>query len=126
MGQAMAYFKDNQLATAVDDDGTQKVREPTRRARHCFFACGGQKARGVAIVINSRHAKHSDMESVNENVCAVNLRLNGQRTCIIAVYMPHAGNCSEEHESVYTELSKLIKTANETNGSWFGQATSMR
>ena len=64
---------ENQLATVVDDDGIHKVREPTRRARHCFFACGGQKARGVAIVINARHAKHAEMDAVNENVCAVNL-----------------------------------------------------
>ena len=84
------------------------MREPTRRARHCRVACGGKKARGVAIVINVRHAKHAEMDAVNENVCAVNLRLNGQRTCLIAVYMPHAGKCNEEHESVYTKLSTLI------------------
>ena len=102
---------DDQLATEDGEDGIHKVREPTRRARHCLFACGGQKARGVAIVINARHAKHAEMDAVNENVCAVNLRINGQRTCIIAVYMPHAGKCSEEHESVYTELSRIIKNA---------------
>ena len=28
---------------------------------------------------------------------------------IIAVYMPHAGRCSEEQEKVYTELSRLTK-----------------
>ena len=39
------------------------------------------------------------------------MRLNGQRRCIIAVYMPHASKCSDEQESVYTELSKLIKKA---------------
>ena len=51
------------------------------------------------------------MEVVNENVCAVNLRLHGQRTCIIAIYMPHAGKCSDEQERLYIELSKLIKKA---------------
>ena len=92
-------------------DGNQKGCEPPRRTRHCLFACGGKNARGVAIVINVRHAKNAEMEVVNENVCAVNLRLHGQRTCIIAVYMPHAGKCSDEHERVYAELSKLIKKA---------------
>ena len=116
----------DQLAAAADIDGTHKVSEPTRRSRHCLFACGGKNARGVAIVINARHAKNAEMDAVNENVCAVNLRLNGQRTCIIAVYMPHAGKCSEEHESVYTELSKVIKQNKGTKGSWLWQATSMR
>ena len=37
--------------------------------------------------------------------------MNGQPTCIIAVYMPHAGRCNEEQEKVYTELSRLIKKA---------------
>ena len=96
------------IETGAEDK--QQVRESARCARHCFFACGGkQKARGVAIVINARHAKHAEMEAVNENICAVNLKMNGQRTCIIAVYMPHAGRCSEEQENVYTELSRLIK-----------------
>ena len=62
-------------------------------------------------MINARHAKHAEMEAVSDNICAVNLKMNGQRTCIIAVYMPHDGRCSEEQERVYTELSMLIKKA---------------
>ena len=49
---------------------------------------------------------------VNENVCAVNVKFHGQKTCIIAVYMPHAGKCSDEQEVVYTEIIKLIKNVN--------------
>ena len=34
-----------------------------------------------------------------------------EKACIIAVYMPHAGKCSEEQEAVYHEITKLMKTA---------------
>ena len=62
-------------------------------------------------MINARHAKHAEMEAVNENICPVNLKMNGHPTCIIVVYMPHAGRCSEEQEQVYTELARLINKA---------------
>ena len=62
-------------------------------------------------MINARHAKHAEMEAVNENICPVNLKMNGHPTCIIVVYMPHAGRCSEEQEKVYTELARLINNA---------------
>ena len=96
---------------AAEKEGVKKTCVSPRCTRHCLFGCGGKTARGVAIVINARHSKSAEMEVVNENVCAVNLRLQGQRTCIIAVYMPHAGKCSGEQEIVYTEISKLIKNA---------------
>ena len=100
---------DTKIIAATVDEDKQQVRESARNARHCFVACGGKhKASGVAIVINARHAKHAEMEAVNENICAVNLKMHGQRTCIIAVYIPHAGRSSDEQENVYTELSRLI------------------
>ena len=109
-------------ALTADTDIKKQEGVSPRRTRHCLFGCGGKKCRGVAIVINARHAKNAEMEVVNENVCAVNLRLHGQRTCIIAVYMPHASKCSEEHERVYTELSKLIKKAKkDKKGRGFGR-----
>ena len=76
-----------------------------------MFGCGGKTARGVAIVINARHAKGAELIVVNENVCAVNVKFHGQKTFIIAVYMPHAGKCSDEQETVYQEITKLMKTA---------------
>ena len=62
-------------------------------------------------MINSRPAKHAEMDAVNENICVVNLTMNGHLMCIIAVYMPHAGRCSDEQENVYNELTRLIKKA---------------
>ena len=62
-------------------------------------------------MINARHAKHAEMDAVNENMCVVNVKTNGHLMCIIAVYMPHAGRCSDEQENVYNALTRFITKA---------------
>ena len=92
--------KGNEEVEDTKENDKQASVSP-RRMRHCLFGCGGKTARGVAIVINARHAKGAEMIVVNENVCAVNVKFHGQKTCIIAVYMPHASKCSDEQEVIY-------------------------
>ena len=58
-------------------EGEKQTCVSPRRMRHCLFGCGGKTARGVTIVINARHYKSAEMEVVNENVCAFNVRLHG-------------------------------------------------
>ena len=56
-------------------------------------------------------AQNMKIDAVNENICVVNLKMNGHLMGIIAVYMPHAGRCSDEQENVYNELTRFIKKA---------------
>ena len=105
-----AQKKNSRTATKKKDPTSES---PRRVRQHSMFACGGKKARGVAIIINARHAKGAELIAVNENICAVDVKLHGKKTCVIAVYMPHAGKCSDEQEAVYHEITKLMKTAKE-------------
>ena len=107
------HAKDGKGEEEVDDTNEkekQTSESPRRVRQHCMFGCGGKTARGVAIVINARHAKGAELIVVNENVCAVNVKFHGQTTCIIDVYMLHASKCSDEQEAVYQEITKLMKT----------------
>ena len=51
----------NNTKENTEDTNKKEVQshESPRRARrtHSLFACGGKKARGVAIVVNARHTK---------------------------------------------------------------------
>ena len=77
---------------------------------HIFFGAGcSTKGNGVAVVVHKKHATHAEFIPVSPNLCAVNMKINNHKVCVVCVYMPHSGHCSDEHETVYTDLTDLLR-----------------
>ena len=96
----------------------EKKQERSRsRDGHLFCGSGGKKGeQGVAIVLNKRWAHgFRAFRAVSTRVCAIDVDIGIHKVRFVSIYMPHGGYDDDDVEEVYSQLDRLITSAEDSN-----------
>ena len=102
----LLFSETRRSSEAVDLEGGHRLFSSQRPT-----ACAG-----VAILVHSKHvAAVQRVQTVDERVLYVDLRINGLTFRMVSVYMPHAGYPTEDLMQTYDSLHCVLEGARKRN-----------